>query len=191
MREDMSPEKTQQLHAAAMVDMAGIMAILPHRYPFLLIDRVTEIKPKQRIVAWKNVTFNEPHFQGHFPGYAIMPGVLMIEALAQTGGVLLLPEVMGDGDKLMVLSGIEKARFRRPVTPGDVLRLEVDVLQWKPRAARMQGSAYVGDKLACEALLMCHLVPRAVSAAAGSAAPGSSATEPTAVRETVDAGGGE
>ncbi len=167
----MGQEKTQQLHAAAMVDMAGIMAILPHRYPFLLIDRVTEIKPKERIVAWKNVTFNEPHFQGHFPGYAIMPGVLMIEALAQTGGVLLLPEVMGDGDKLMVLAGVEKARFRRPVTPGDVLRLEVDVLQWKPRAARMQGNAYVGEKLVCEALLLCHLVPRTVSR--GTAEPAS------------------
>lgn len=175
MREDMGPEKTQQLHAAAMVDMAGIMAILPHRYPFLLIDRVTEIKPKERVVAWKNISFNEPHFQGHFPTYPIMPGVLMIEALAQAGGVLLLPEVMGDGDKLMVLAGVEKARFRRPVTPGDVLRLEVDVLQWKPRAARMQGNAYVGDKLVCEALLMCHLVNRALKT---DAAPATSESAP-------------
>jgi 3-hydroxyacyl-[acyl-carrier-protein] dehydratase len=176
----MGPDKTQQLHAAAMVDMAGIMAILPHRYPFLLIDRVTEIKPKERVVAWKNVTFNEPHFQGHFPSYAIMPGVLMIEALAQAGGILLLPEVMGgDGDKLMVLAGVEKARFRRPVTPGDVLRLEVDVLQFKPRAARMQGNAYVGDKLVCEALLMCHLVNRApkIEATAPEPAPVAESSE--------------
>jgi 3-hydroxyacyl-[acyl-carrier-protein] dehydratase len=177
----MGPEKTQQLHAAAMVDMAGIMAILPHRYPFLLIDRVTEIKPKERVVAWKNVSFNEPHFQGHFPSYPIMPGVLMIEALAQAGGVLLLPEVIGDGDKLMVLAGVEKARFRRPVTPGDVLRLEVDVLQWKPRAARMQGNAYVGDKLVCEALLMCHLVNRAPKTDAAPAA-----SEPAPVAESIE-----
>jgi 3-hydroxyacyl-[acyl-carrier-protein] dehydratase len=175
----MGPDKTQQLHAAAMVDMAGIMAILPHRYPFLLIDRVTEIKPKERVVAWKNVTFNEPHFQGHFPSYAIMPGVLMIEALAQAGGILLLPEVMGgDGDKLMVLAGVEKARFRRPVTPGDILRLEVEVLQFKSRAARMQGNAYVGDKLVCEALLLCHLVNRAPrTEAASEPAPATESTE--------------
>ncbi len=142
------------------LDIRQIMAILPHRYPFLLIDRILESSRKKRIVAIKNVTINEPFFQGHFPEYAIMPGVLMVEAIAQAGGVLLLPEVPDHEHKLLVFSGIDRARFRKAVTPGDQLRIEVDVLNWRPLAARLEGKVYVEGKLACEATIMCAVVPR-------------------------------
>ncbi len=112
MHETLAPAPLKQT-----MDVNEIMAILPHRYPFLLIDRVVEITPKQRIVALKNVTINEPFFQGHFPGYPIMPGVLIVEAMAQAGGALLLTEIPDRADKLMVFTGIEEAKFRRPVTP--------------------------------------------------------------------------
>ncbi len=113
------------------MDILEIMSLLPHRYPFLLIDRVIEIERKQRIVAIKNVTINEQFFQGHFPSYPIMPGVLMVEAIAQAGGALLLSEIPDRDSKLMVFTSIENARFRRPVTPGDQLRIEVTVLNWR------------------------------------------------------------
>ncbi len=158
-------EKDQNAHSqestlTAPLDIVEIMAILPHRYPFLLIDRVVEVERKRRIVALKNVTFNEPFFQGHFPDYPIMPGVLLVEAIAQAGGALLLNEIPDRGDKLMVFTGIERAKFRRPVVPGDQVRIEVDVLNWRSRAVRMQGNAFVDGKLACEAIVMCQLVPR-------------------------------
>ena len=143
-----------------MLEIAEIMSILPHRYPFLLIDRIIEIERKKRIVSLKNVTINEPFFQGHFPGYPIMPGALVVEAIAQTGGVLLMPEVQDRDEKLMVFTGIERAKFRRPVVPGDQLRIEVTVLNWKPRVAKMEGRATVDGKLACEATVMCALVPK-------------------------------
>ena len=170
------PEPVNTTEAAAVetqqgnttLDIRAIQRILPHRYPFLLIDRVLEIKRKQRIVALKNVTVNEPFFQGHFPDFPIMPGVLIVEAIAQAGGALLLTEVPDRDAKLMVFTGIEKARFRRPVVPGDQLRIEVEVLAWRQSAVRMQGTAYVGDKLACEATLSCALVDR--NRAAGGAA---------------------
>ena len=155
----MEDENPRQ-EAARVLDIRQIMSILPHRYPFLLIDRVLESSPKKRIVAIKNVTINEPFFQGHFPDYAIMPGVLMVEAIAQAGGVLLLPEVPDHEHKLLVFSGINDARFRRPVTPGDQLRIEVDVLNWRPLAARLKGKVLVEGKLACEATIMCAVVPR-------------------------------
>src|SRR6185437_12442615 len=163
-------EKEQNTQVAdsglsAPLDIVAIMGILPHRYPFLLIDRVVEVVRKQRIVAIKNVTINEPFFQGHFPDYPIMPGVLLVEAIAQAGGALLLNEIPDRGDKLMVFTGIERARFRRPVVPGDQVRLEVDVLNWRSRAVRMQGNAYVEGKLACESIVMCQLVPRRPSSA--------------------------
>jgi 3-hydroxyacyl-[acyl-carrier-protein] dehydratase len=144
------------------LSIAEIQQILPHRYPFLLIDRVIEIEPKQRIVAIKNVTVNEPFFQGHFPGYPIMPGVLMVEAIAQTGAALLLTEIDPEErkNKLTVFTGIERAKFRRPVTPGDQLRIEVEVLAWRRNAVRMQGKVYVGEKVATEAVVSCQLVPR-------------------------------
>jgi len=140
--------------------MQEIMGFLPHRYPFLLIDRIVEFEAAKRLVSIKNVTINEPFFQGHFPDYAIMPGVLMVEAIAQAGGVLLLPEVPEHETKLLVFSGVDRARFRRPVTPGDQLRIEVDVLNWRPLAARLEGKVYVEGKLVCEATVMCAVVPR-------------------------------
>src|SRR5690242_9005038 len=133
------------------LDIREIQRILPHRYPFLLIDRVIELERKQRIVALKNVTINEPFFGGHFPDFPIMPGVLMVEAIAQAGGALLLTEVPDRDGKLMVFTGIERARFRRPVVPGDQLRIEVEVKAWRMTAVRMAGTAFVGDKKVAEA----------------------------------------
>ncbi len=144
----------------AVMDVNDIQRILPHRYPFLLIDRVIEVVPRQRIVALKNVTVNEAFFSGHFPNFPIMPGVLMIEAIAQAGGTLLLTEVPDRDNKLMVFTGIEKAKFRRPVVPGDQLRIEVEVLVWKRNVVRMQGTAYVDGKRACEATVSCALTDR-------------------------------
>jgi 3-hydroxyacyl-[acyl-carrier-protein] dehydratase len=152
--ENTRPETKQVL------EIADIMAILPHRYPFLLIDRVIEIKRMERIVAIKNVTVNEHFFTGHFPEYPIMPGVLVVEAIAQAGGALLLTEIPDREKKLMVFTGIERAKFRRPIVPGDQIRIEVDVLNWRQRAVKMEGKAYVDGQLACEAVIMCAVVLR-------------------------------
>jgi 3-hydroxyacyl-[acyl-carrier-protein] dehydratase len=142
-------------------DIQEILELLPHRYPFLLIDRIVEFEARKRLVAIKNVTINEPYFQGHFPGYPIMPGVLVVEAMAQAGGVIMMAEISDRKEKLVVFTGIEKAKFRRPVTPGDQLRIEVDVLAFRSRAGRIQGRAFVDDgKPACEATLTCQVVPR-------------------------------
>jgi 3-hydroxyacyl-[acyl-carrier-protein] dehydratase len=144
------------------LDIHDILKILPHRYPFLLIDRVLELKRKERIVAIKNVTINEPFFVGHFPGLPIMPGVLIVEAIAQAGGALLLTEVENRADKVMVFTGIERAKFRRPVSPGDQLRLEVEVKGWRAVpgmvAAKMHGEAYVGTRRVAEARVSCQLI---------------------------------
>ena len=142
------------------MDVVEIQRILPHRYPFLMIDRVLEVERMKRIVAIKNVTVNEPWFHGHFPGHPLMPGVLIIEAMAQAGGVLLLLEVPDRASKLVVFTGIDDAKFRKPVVPGDTVRFEVTVANWRSRAGKMQGVAYVGDKRACEATLSCMLVQK-------------------------------
>ncbi len=142
------------------LEIEDILRILPHRYPFLLIDRVTHLTRTKRIVAIKNVTINEPFFAGHFPDHPIMPGVLVVEAMAQAGGVLLLTEFPDRAEKLLLFTGIERARFRRPVRPGDQLRIEVEVRAWRGTAGRMQGKAYLGDKLACEAVVTCRLLNR-------------------------------
>jgi 3-hydroxyacyl-[acyl-carrier-protein] dehydratase len=157
-----APEVTEGAAAAAKMtlDIVEIMAILPHRYPFLLIDRVIEMERKTRIVAIKNVTANEPHFTGHFPDYPIMPAVLQIEAMAQAGGALLLTEIPDRDNKLMVFAGIEAAKFRRPVVPGDQLRIEVTVLNWRATAVKLRGVATVDGQVACEATIMCMLVAR-------------------------------
>jgi len=146
------------------LDIGDILKILPHRFPFLLIDRVLDIERMKRIVALKNVTANEPFFQGHFPEKPIMPGVLIVEAIAQAGGLLLLTEVPNRDELLMVFTGIEKARFRRPVVPGDQLRIEVEVRAWRITAARLEGKAYVDGKVAAEATVTCRLVPRVLGA---------------------------
>src|SRR6266702_7776699 len=142
------------------LDIQDILRILPHRFPFLLIDRVVDLTRKQRIVAIKNVTINEPFFAGHFPNLPIMPGVLIVEAISQAGGALLLTEVEDRDQKLVVFTGIERARFLRPVLPGDQLRIEVDVKAWRGNAVRMEGIAYVGDKRAAEATVTCQLIQR-------------------------------
>ena len=145
---------------AGPFDMNQILAILPHRYPFLLIDRVLEMEPKKKIVAVKNVTINEPFFAGHFPDNPIMPGVLTVEAMAQAGAVLLLTEFPDRKDKLVFFTGIERARFRRPVVPGDQIRIEVNVLAWRRVAGRMDGKVFVDGKLAAEAMISCAVVDR-------------------------------
>ena len=149
------------------LDIEDILRILPHRYPFLLVDRITELTRTKRIVAIKNVTVNEPFFEGHFPGHPIMPGVLVVEAMAQAGGVLLLTEFPDRAEKLLLFTGIERARFRRPVRPGDQLRIEVDVLAWRGHAGRMQGKAYIGEKVACEAIVTCRLLNRSPKSSQG------------------------
>jgi 3-hydroxyacyl-[acyl-carrier-protein] dehydratase len=141
-------------------DIQEILEFLPHRYPFLLIDRIVEFEPTKRLVAIKNVTINEPFFQGHFPDYPIMPGVLVVEAMAQAGGIIMMAELPDRHEKLVVFTGIERAKFRRPVTPGDQLRIEVEVLAFRSRAGRIQGRALVDGKVACEATLTCQVVPR-------------------------------
>jgi len=157
------------------MDILQILAILPHRYPFLLIDRIVEIERKKRIVALKNVTINEPFFAGHFPEKPIMPGVLVVEAMAQAGAVLLLTEFPDREQKLVFFTGIERARFRRPVIPGDQLRIEVDVLSWRRIAGRMDGKVLVDGKLAAEAIISCAVVDRPSQTAQAPAAETESA----------------
>ncbi len=143
-----------------MFDIQEIMDLLPHRYPMLLVDRVVEYQEGERIVAIKNVTINEPFFQGHFCGAPIMPGVLIIESMAQAGGFLVFKSLPNRESKLVFLMGIEKARFRRPVRPGDQLRLEMVVVRIRGRAGKLRGQAFVGDQRAAEAQILFSLVDR-------------------------------
>src|SRR6202049_216485 len=143
-----------------ILDNAGIQKILPHRYPFLMVDTVLEIERLKRIVCLKNVSINEGYFQGHFPGKPVMPGVLIIEGMAQTGGVLLLQEVPDRANKLLYFVAIDDARFRRPVVPGEQLRFEVSVLSSRITRAtfyRLAGKATVDGELAAEATMMCSM----------------------------------
>jgi len=141
-------------------DITAIMDILPHRYPFLLVDRITALEEGRFIEGVKNVTINEPFFQGHFPGHPIMPAVLILEAMAQVGGLLLLNSVDDPNDKLMYFMGIDGAKFRRPVTPGDQLRFKLTLLKLKNRTSKMRGEAYVDGQLVAEAELMATVVDR-------------------------------
>ena len=137
--------------AAITMDIQRIMQLLPHRYPFLLVDRVVECIPGERIRAYKNITFNEPFFQGHFPGVPIMPGVLILEALAQTGGLLAASKMESTENKLFLFTGLDNVKFRRQVVPGDRLDLECTLLRMKLSMCKIEAKAFVDGKLACEA----------------------------------------
>ena len=146
-------------HGPIQLDINAIQRIMPHRYPFLLIDRILSLE-ENRVVGIKNVTINEPFFSGHFPGHPIMPAVLIIEAMAQCGGVLLLHSVERPKDKLVYFMGIDKAKFRKPVLPGDQLRFELTLLRLKQRICKMEGKAYVHGDLVAEAELLSSIVER-------------------------------
>ena len=143
-----------------VLDSEGIKRFLPHRYPFLLVDRIIELAPAGRIVGVKQVSANESFFQGHFPGAPVMPGVLVIEALAQCGAILALREIPNRDEKLVLLTGIKEARFRRPVVPGDTLVLEVTALRFGPRIQRMRGEAKVDGQLCADAELTSVIADR-------------------------------
>ncbi|MDQ1559471.1 MAG: 3-hydroxyacyl-[acyl-carrier-protein] dehydratase [Pyrinomonadaceae bacterium] len=143
-----------------VLDTRAIQELLPHRYPFLLVDRIIELVPRTRIVGIKQVTIGEQFFQGHFPGAPVMPGVLIVEALAQVGAILALREIERREEKLVLFSGIEKARFRQPVVPGDTLRLEVTALRIGSRIQRMRGEAKVEGRVVAEAEIMSVVAER-------------------------------
>ena len=148
-----------------ILDTIGIQKILPHRYPFLMVDAILEMERLKRIVGVKNVSINESFFQGHFPGKPVMPGVLIIEGMAQTGGLLLLLEIPDRENKLLYFTAVDGARFRRPVVPGDQLKMEVVVLNWRLTFCKLHGTATVNGELAAEATLMCKMVDRDPAAA--------------------------
>jgi 3-hydroxyacyl-[acyl-carrier-protein] dehydratase len=147
-----------------IMDVVEIQKILPHRYPFLFVDAIVEMERLKSIVGLKNVTMNEAYFQGHFPGAPVMPGVLIIESMAQTGGLLLLLDVPDREKKLLYFAAVDGARFRRPVVPGDQLRVEMTVLNWRGDFCKLQGRATVNGQLAAEATLMCKMVDRVPAA---------------------------
>jgi len=144
----------------ALLDINSILDVMPHRYPFLLIDRIVDIEPQKKVVALKNVTINEPFFQGHFPGHPIMPGVLIVEAMAQAGGFLLLNAIENAIEKLVYFMAIDKVKFRKPVIPGDQIRFELEFVTFRRNTCKMEGKAYVDGKLVTEASLTAVVVDR-------------------------------
>ncbi|MGH9360540.1 MAG: 3-hydroxyacyl-ACP dehydratase FabZ [Thermoanaerobaculia bacterium] len=154
------PTEADRGAVAPVMDVEWIQSVLPHRYPFLLVDRVLEMEPGKRIVAIKNVTANEPFFLGHFPGKPVMPGVLLIEGMAQAGGLLLLHGVPQRERKLLYFAAIENAKFRRPVVPGDQVRYEIEVLRLRATYCRLSGKATVDGQLAAEAICSSAMVDR-------------------------------
>ncbi len=141
-----------------LLDVNQIMELLPHRFPMLLVDKIVKMEPGKSVTGIKCVTYNEHFFQGHFPGRPVMPGVLILEAMAQTGGILLLSTFPQAKGKLIFFMGIDAAKFRRPVVPGDELRMELTVLRLKEKVSKMAGKAYVGEELAAEGEFTCMVV---------------------------------
>ncbi len=152
--------RTAERQGPIAMDISRILQVLPHRYPFLLVDRIIEVEPERRIVGIKNVTINEPFFQGHFPGHPIMPGVLIVEAMAQAGGMLVMDKIPDPERKVVYFMSLDNVKFRRPVVPGDTLRLEVSMLQNRGRTLRLAGQAFVDGQLAAEAEMMARVVER-------------------------------
>jgi len=150
----------QKKKSDAFLDISGIMRIMPHRYPFLMIDRVLDLDPEKKVVAIKNVTINEPFFNGHFPGHPIMPGVLILEAMAQAGGILLLNAIKEPETKVVYFMSIDGVKFRRPVGPGDQLRFELEMLSFRRNTCRMQGKTFVDDAVVAEATFMAAVIDR-------------------------------
>ncbi len=142
------------------LDIQQILEYMPHRYPFLLVDRVLEFTPGERIVGLKNVTFNEPYFMGHFPDHPIMPGVLIVEAMAQTGGLLLMNEVDDRENKLVYFMSMDEVKFRKPVRPGDQLIFEVEMVQKRSSTCKVRGVALVDKQKVAEATMMARIVDR-------------------------------
>ncbi len=143
-----------------VLDIGRILEVIPHRYPFLLVDRIIEIEPRKRVVGIKNVTINEPFFQGHFPNHPVMPGVLIVESMAQTGGMLLMGELDAPSNKVVYFMTLDNIKFRRPVVPGDQIRQEVEMVQLRGRVCRMKGVAYVDGVVVCEAEMMAMVMDR-------------------------------
>ena len=156
-------EKRPPIEVKPIYDITGIMKLLPHRYPFLLVDRIVELEPDKRVVGLKNVTINEQFFQGHFPGMPVMPGVLIIESMAQVAGVMIYREIADPKSKLIYFTGIESARFRRPVVPGDQLRIEMELLNRRTNFGKLQGRATVEGKLAAEAIVTFAMIDHPAS----------------------------
>ncbi len=144
-----------------MLYIEELMELLPHRYPFILIDRIIEIEPGKRCTAIKNITINEPYFQGHFPNQPVMPGVLILESMAQAGAFLVLNSVEDPLSKNMIFSAVEKAKFRKPIIPGDQVKIEMELLKIRMNAARLKGTAYVDGEVVTEAIIMANIVDRA------------------------------
>jgi beta-hydroxyacyl-ACP dehydratase FabZ len=146
--------------SAPVLGIQDILGTLPHRYPMLLVDRILEVHGRERIVGLKNVTINEPFFQGHFPGHPIMPGVLIVEAMAQCGGMLLMGAVEQPETKVVYFMSIDGVKFRRPVVPGDQLRFELEMQQFRGKTCRMRGTAFVDGQVAAEAEMMAAIMDR-------------------------------
>ena len=152
--------RTGKRAGAPAIDIGRILDVLPHRYPFLLVDRILEVEGDKRIVGLKNVTINEPFFQGHFPGHPIMPGVLIIEAMAQVGGMLLLGTIEDPDQKVVYFMSLDHVKFRRPVVPGDQIRFELGMLQCRGKTCRMKGVAFVDGQVVAEAVMMASVVDK-------------------------------
>jgi UDP-3-O-[3-hydroxymyristoyl] N-acetylglucosamine deacetylase/3-hydroxyacyl-[acyl-carrier-protein] dehydratase len=150
----------QKRKTEAFLDINGIMKVMPHRYPFLMIDRILDLEPEKKVVAIKNVTINEPFFNGHFPGHPIMPGVLILEAMAQAGGILLLNAIEDPESKVVYFMSIDNVKFRKPVGPGDQMRFELELVSFRRNTCRMQGKTYVDHAVVAEATFLATVVDR-------------------------------